>query len=152
MPSLLFLRKHSRALCCRLIVFARLAQFQPPTRTQLLSSSRATMHGRPICHCHKACQEIQYSIQNGAPTQTKCRKCYKSGSNSDIGNFDQATGWQNGPQLTTLPFFASEVIPDFPAGSSCPPRPIFTLSTEKALWMQYIDKRRDSIRREVPKT
>ena len=32
---------------------------------------------------------------------------------------------QNGPQLKTPPFFSSKVIPDFPAGSSCPPEKCF---------------------------
>ena len=61
-------------------------------------------------------------------------------------------GMGNGPQLTMLPFFSSEVIPDFPVGSSCPPRPIFTLSAEKAFWIQGIDKRHDSFLGEVPET
>ena len=47
--------------------------------------------------------------------------------------FRPCFGMGNGPQLTMPPFFSSEVIPDFPAGLSCPPRPIFTSSIEKAL-------------------
>ena len=39
-------------------------------RTQLLSSSHATTHGRPSCFCCRACWEIRYLIQNGVPTQT----------------------------------------------------------------------------------
>ena len=56
-------------------------------------------------------------------------------------------GMENGPQFRTPPFFSSEVIPDFPPGSSCPPQPIFTSSAEKALWMQVIDKRHNSFLR-----
>ena len=66
--------------------------------------------------------------------------------------FRQRYGMGNVPQLRTPPFFSSEVIPDFSAGSSCPPQPIFTSSAEKALWTQGIDKRHDLFLREVPET
>ena len=56
------------------------------------------------------------------------------------------------PTTHDAALFLSEVIQDFPAGSSCPPRPIFTLSAEKALWKQGIDKKHDSFLREVPET
>ena len=92
------------ALCCRLIVFACLAQFQPAARTQLLSGSRATTHGQPICHCHKAYQEIWYSIQKRVPKQTKYRKYYKSGSPLDIAHFDHATRWEMAHNSWCCPF------------------------------------------------
>ena len=98
---------------------------------------------------HMADLSATVAIQNGVPTETKYRKYYKSVS-TDIGHFDH--GMVNGPQLTTPPFFLSQVIPDFPAGSSCPPQPIFTSRTEKAPWTQGFDKRNDSFLREVPET
>ena len=79
------------------------------------------------------------------------QKYYKSGSTLDIGHFDHATGWEMA-QDAQPSHLSSEVIPDFSASSSCPPRPIFTLSAEKALWTQGIDKRHDSFLQEVPET
>ena len=74
--------------------------------------------------------EIQKILQVWKPLGYRTfRPCYEMG---------------NGPQLMMLPFFSTEVIPDFPAGSFCPPWPIFTLSAKKALWMQSIIKRHDS--------
>ena len=54
---------------------------------------------------------------------------------------DILTTLRDGKWPTTLDatLFLSEVIADFSAGSFCPPRPIFTLSAEKALWTQGID-------------
>ena len=100
------------------------------SQPQEFSCFRATTHSRLFCHCRKACREIRYSIQNGVPMQTKYRKYYKSGSTSDIGNVDHATRWEMAHNSRLPPFFSTEVISDFPAGSSCPPRPIFTSSTE----------------------
>ena len=64
------------------------------SRTQLLSGSRATTHGRPICHCRKACREIRYSFQNGGSQANKIQKYYKSGSTLDNRHFDHVMGWE----------------------------------------------------------
>ena len=53
-----------------------------------------TTHSGPICHCRKACREINGDNKQGDASQTKYRKYYKSESTSDIGHFNYAAGWE----------------------------------------------------------
>ena len=99
-----------------------------------LSSSHTTMQSQPIYHCWKACQEIRYSIQNGVPAQTKYRKYKKSGSTSDIGHFDNATGREMAHNLQRCPFFSSEVSSRLSRQLVLSTTAHFHLECQKVLW------------------
>ena len=60
---------------------------------------------RPICHCHKACRDINVENKQGNANQTKYRKYYKSGSTSDIRHFDHTVVWEMAHNSQCCPFF-----------------------------------------------
>ena len=65
---------------------------------------QAKIADAPICHCHKACWDINGKNEQGDASQTKYRKYYKSGSTSDIRHFDHATGWEMAHNSQCRPF------------------------------------------------
>ena len=117
-------------------VFACFAQFQLAARTQLPKAGFQAPTQPCIADLSatvaKHARKVGSQFKIGFPPKPNTENIL-SLETLQISAFRPHYGMGNVPQLTTPPFCSFEVIRDFPAGLSCPPRPIFTLWTGEIL-------------------